>query len=42
MFVRFIRQPQSGLPDFMKGVKDKFDEFGDAALKTPLSKYLEG
>jgi len=40
-FIRFIKQPGSGLPDTLKEYRDKFEDFGKKALKTRLSEYLE-
>ena len=40
-FVRFVKQPGSGLPDTLKEYRDQFDDFGKKALHTRLSEYLE-
>lgn len=41
IFVRFVRQPGSGLPDTLKDYRDKFENFGKKALRTHLSEYLD-
>jgi hypothetical protein len=41
MFVRFVRQPESGVKDYMEAYRKQFEDFGKETLKTRLSKYLE-
>ena len=41
IFTRFVRRPGAELPDTLRDVREKFDEFGKKVLRTHLSEYLE-
>jgi len=41
LFTRFVKQPYTGLPDTLRDIREKFDEFGKKVLRTHLSEYLE-
>jgi len=41
IFRRFVKTPGAELPDTLRDVREKFDEFGKKVLRTHLSEYLE-
>jgi hypothetical protein len=38
---RFVRQPGSGLPDFLEDTQTRFKEFGSESLKTRFSDMMK-